>query len=71
MTFGGYSHAWRGAKASIYPRQDSQVYGCVWKLDSSESDSLDAQEPEHKKIIGALSNGRFDVCKSVQCLYIV
>ena len=70
MVFGGYSHTWRGAKASIYPRPNSKVYGCVWKLDSNESDSLDAQEPEHKKIIGKSSNSCLQVHKRLQYLYI-
>ena len=35
---------WKGSVATIVREEGSVVFGCVWELNNSDSDNLDAQE---------------------------
>lgn len=52
LGFGGYSHQWRGAAATIFTSVDDHVWGVVWKVNSVDSKHLDQQEHEYHRLIG-------------------
>lgn len=41
-----------GAAASIEPKLDSHVWGCVWRVPHSFSDELDIQESSYYRLRG-------------------
>lgn len=44
LDFAGYSNSWRGASATVAPKQGSHVWGAIWNIGSEHMDSLDKQE---------------------------
>jgi gamma-glutamylcyclotransferase len=44
LAFGGYSHRWRGAVASIVPEPGSRVEGLIYRIDAPELAALDRHE---------------------------
>ncbi|KAF7635180.1 hypothetical protein Mgra_00005466 [Meloidogyne graminicola] len=44
LSFFDYSHRWKGAIASVNPKENSRVLGCIWKVPYSQLEVLDRQE---------------------------
>lgn len=46
LAFFDYGDRWKGAVASVEPKNGSEVWGCVWKIPSNFSEDLDRQVEE-------------------------
>jgi len=50
LGFGGYGNRWKGAAATIFKTVDEQVWGVVWKVPHSFSETLDEQESSYHRL---------------------
>lgn len=56
LSFFDDSKRWKGALASIEPKEGSRVFGCIWRVPYSLLDALDIQETGyHRLMIQVLS----------------
>uniref|UniRef100_A0A7E4WBK5 gamma-glutamylcyclotransferase n=1 Tax=Panagrellus redivivus TaxID=6233 RepID=A0A7E4WBK5_PANRE len=50
LAFFDYGQRWRGAPASIEQKDDSDVWGCVWRVPNSFAAELDKQEAGYHRL---------------------
>lgn len=54
ISFVTYSKRWKGASATIVPKESKVVWGALWQVDRADLEHLDRQEGVHENIYRAL-----------------
>uniref|UniRef100_A0A1I8BEN3 gamma-glutamylcyclotransferase n=1 Tax=Meloidogyne hapla TaxID=6305 RepID=A0A1I8BEN3_MELHA len=60
LSFFDDSKRWKGALASIEPKEGSRVFGCIWRVPYSLLDALDIQETGYHRLMSKKIQGHLN-----------